>query len=232
MTELTDKIRSRGYWDAAILPLPYREDRFQYATLDGALARATVRLRGWPVPYIDHGAEIQRGQDWIGQEIDGDVTSHFEAWRFFMSGQFNQLRAVSADWRTGDQATPVPQGFDGDSVVEVWEILYYVTELFELAARFAMTGPPFERVKLLVHLYGLENRGLVVGQQNRAPFVTPYKATMSDYSRETILTSDALLGGASDAAIDMALEFFLRFGWQPPSDQLLEMQRELTQPGR
>lgn len=230
MSELTDKIRSRGYWDVSILPLPYEGDRYLYETLDGVLGRATVRLRGWPVPYIDAYSEPERGTDWIGQEVDGEATSHFEAWRFFMSGQFNQLRAVSADWRTGEAATHIPEEFDLASVIEVWEILYYITEVFELAARFAMGGPPYEQTKIVVRLNGLENRGLVVGQNNRAPFMSPYKATIADYFAEATISRDSLLGGASVAALEMAREFFLRFGWQPSSDQLAEMQAELTQP--
>ena len=90
-------------------------------------------MRGWPVPFVDHRAELLRGDDWTGQDIDAEIVSHYEAWRFFTSGQFNHLRAVSADWRTGQEATAVPVG--AHAVIEVWEILYYVTELFELAAR-------------------------------------------------------------------------------------------------
>jgi hypothetical protein len=53
-----------------------------------------VRLRGWPVPYIGLN-ELQRGRDLVGQDVDGLATGHFDAWRFFVSGQFNELRAVS-----------------------------------------------------------------------------------------------------------------------------------------
>ncbi|HEX3240306.1 MAG TPA: hypothetical protein VHR18_09245 [Solirubrobacterales bacterium] len=228
MNELIEKIKSKGYWDISILPEPFKADRYHYETLEGVLARATVRLRGWPVPYIDYNAGFKRGEDWIGQEIDGQVTSHYEAWRFFMSGQFNQLRAVSADWREGQEATPTPPEFDFASVIEVWEILYYVTEVFELAARFTMGGPPAEKMKIVVRLHGLKDRGLVVGQNNRSPFAFPYKATLPDYCVERVLSNDALLGGASEAAVQMSRDFFLRFGWQPSTEQLVEMQEELT----
>lgn len=231
VSELTDRIKSRAYWDAALLPEPYKPDRYLYETLDGVLARATVRLRGWPVPFIDTGSPLQRGEDWIGQEIDARGIAQDEAWRFFMSGQFNHLRSVSADWRTGDEATPNPPRFGYDRVIEVWEVLYYVTEVFELAARFAMGGPPQDRTKIVVTLHGLANRGLVVAQTNRTPFTSEYKATIPLYSQSTTLSRDTLLAEASDAAIQMSREFFLRFGWQPSTDQLAEMQRELTGTG-
>jgi hypothetical protein len=231
MSELTDKIKSRAYWDVAILPEPHKAERYLYETLDEVLARATVRLRGWPVPFIDSGSELERGEDWIGQEVDAQGLGQDEAWRFFMSGQFSQLRAVSADWRTGDEATPNPPRFNYERVIEVWEILYYVTEIFELAARFAMGGPAQDRTKIVATLHGLTNRGLVVAQNNRIPFASRYEATIPQYSRSTTLSRDALLAGASDAAIHMSREFFLRFGWQPSTEQLAEMQRELTGAG-
>lgn len=226
MTELTDKIKSRGYWDTAILPKPYRTDRYQYDTLGAVLARATVRMRGWPVPFINDREPIENGDDWIGQEWDGG--DHVEAWRFFMSGQFNQLRAVSADLRIGSgpqMETPVPDGFD--SVIEVWEILYYITEVFELAARFTIGGPPTESTTVSVCLNGLGNRALVVGMPGRrTPFFQPYRATIQQFKQERTLTSDELLADPSGLAVAVSREFFLRFGWPAASEQLIEMQQE------
>jgi hypothetical protein len=229
MTELTNKIRSKSYWDTAILPEPYKRDRYLYETLEGVIGRASVSMRGWPLPFINDRESVEHGDDWIGQGWDNEEFGHIEAWRFFMSGQFNQLRAVGADWRTGDMATRVPVDFECASVIEVWEILFYVTEVFELAARFTMGGPPAERTTIALRLHGLEDRALVVGAPNRSPFAVPYKATIPEFSQERTLTSDELLGDASGIAVDVAREFFLRFGWQPASEQLVEIQRELTE---
>jgi hypothetical protein len=231
MTELTDLIRSRGYWDTAILPRPYEAGRYQYDTLEGVLARATVRMRGWPVPFIAK-EQVEHGSDWIGQELDGASTGlgHVEAWRFFESGQFNQLRSVSADWRAGSGPqieTWVPDEFD--SVIEVWEILFYVTEVFELAARFTTSGPPVDATTIRVTLNGLQNRALVVGMPRRTPFFQPYGATIPDFCQERTVTSDELLADPSGIAIDVSRQFFLRFGWHAPSEQLVEIQRELTE---
>lgn len=231
MTELTNLIRSRGYWDTTISPEPYKADRYQYDTLEGVLARATVRMRGWPVPFIAN-EQLENGPDWIGQELDGATTGlgHVEAWRFFQSGQFNQLRSVSADWRVGDGPqieTRVPEGFN--SVIEVWEILFYITEVFELAARFTTGGPPVDTTTVSVTLNGLQNRALVVGMPRRVPFFQPYRATLSDFRQERTLTSEELLADPSGLAVSVSREFFLRFGWHAPSEQLVEIQRELTE---
>lgn len=226
MRAITDKIRSRGYWDVAIRPEPFIEGRVAYDALDEILIRAAVRLRGWPVPFIEFREELLRGDDWIGNDIDAQIVSAHEAWRFFTSGQLNHLRAISADWRTGNEATPVPDGFD--SVIEVWEILYYLTEVFELAARLAQSPAGGDRMSVDVRLNGLSGRGLVVADRRRAPFLTPRRTTSDTLTQTVTLSRDALIADGRGAAVEMAREFFLRFGWKPSIDQLTSHQRQLT----
>jgi hypothetical protein len=226
MSEVIEAIRSKGYWETTVRPLPRKVDRYDYGALEEILADSAVRLRGWPVPFVDHRAEFLRGEDWVGQDIDAQVVSHREAWRFFESGQLTQLRAVSADWRTGDEATPIPDGFA--SVIEVWEILFYLTELFELAARCAERLGPSERMAVGVDLFGLQDRALVVGQRNRIPFTTPYRSTLPSLSDEVIALRDDLRSESRSHAVDVARRMFLRFGWKPSRDQLVEQQMELA----
>jgi hypothetical protein len=227
VSETTDKIRSKGHWDVAIRPEPFRENRLDYEDLDEILAGAVVRLRGWPVPYIDHREQLLRGDNWIGQDVDAEIVAHYEAWRFFASGQFTHLRAISADWRTGPEGTPVPDGFD--AVIEVWEILFYVTEVFEVAARLVLGPAGDDRMTVDVRLNGLQSRGLVVGQPGRLPFMEPYRTTSESIRQTVTLSRDELVADTRVQAVKIAREFFLRFGWKPPIDQLAEHQRELTE---
>jgi hypothetical protein len=228
VSETIDKIKSRGYWDVSIHPVSFVRDRLAYEDLEQLLTRQTVRLRGWPVPYIDFREEVLRGDDWIGQDIDAEIVAHYEAWRFFTTGQFNQLRSVSADWREGNEATAVPSGFS--SVIEVWEILFYVTEVFELAARLALTDAGDQRMTVDVRLAGLTDRALVVGQQNRAPFVRPHRTTMPSIERTATMTRDDLVANPRLHAAQLSREIFLRFGWNPPLEQLSAHQAELDRP--
>lgn len=227
MTELTQKVRSKGHWDVAILPEPYEAKRYHYDTLEGVIGRASVQMRGWPVPYVTGPSEMERGADWIGSGTDWEEYGHVEAWRLFMSGQFNELRALSPDWAADGMTTAVPPGFS--TVVAVREILYYVTEVFELAARFTIGGPPVDTMRVVMTLHGLDQRALVVGQPNRASSFEPYRATISEFSQERTLARDEMVAEASNSAIDVSREFLLRFGWQPASELLAEMQKELTQ---
>jgi hypothetical protein len=227
VSEVTEKIRSKGFWDVSIRPRPFEENRVAYQELDEILARNVVRFRGWPVPFIDGRQELLRGDNWIGQDIDASVVSHYEAWRFFTSGQFNHLGSVSADWRTGQEATRMPQGFD--SAIEIWEILYHITEVFELAARLALTAAGGEATTIDVQLNALERRALVVGDPRRVPFFDPHYTNVPTLQHTVTLTRDQLIAEPRAHAVTVAREFFLRFGWKPSVEQLADQQRELTE---
>src|SRR4051812_30631305 len=113
MSELTDKIRSKGHWVVAIHPAAFVENRVPYEALDEIVPSISVRLRGWPVPYANPGRHEQmRGDNWVGQEVNAETVDMYEAWRFYTSGLFTHLRAVSADWRSAAEATRIEADFD------------------------------------------------------------------------------------------------------------------------
>jgi hypothetical protein len=226
MSEVVDKVRSRGYWDVVIRPAVYDAERVRYADLYDLLRAAVVHMRGWPVPFIDDHEAPTHGGAWIGQDIDAISVGHYEAWRFYTSGQFNQLRSVDVDWRSEAELMPTPT--PPEKVIEVWEILFYLTEVFELAARLALSPAGDDEMTLQVGLHGLAGRGLVVGQANRAPFFEPYKTGEDSLERSLTIFRKDLVAEPRGLAVDMASEFFARFGWRPPRKQLLEHQRELT----
>jgi hypothetical protein len=227
VSQVIEQIRSRGYWDIAIWPEPYQERRVDYGELRPLLTRLAVRMRGWPVPFIDDRADFLRENEWIGQDIDAAVVDHYEAWRFFTSGQFTQLRSVSADWREGREATAVPDG--ARAVIEVWEILYYLTEVFELAARLSLSPAGGERVTITATLHGVSERALVFGVPRYVPFMEPHRANTERIEQTKSFAQEELVGTARESAAAMAREFFLRFGWTADLDRLLAMQRELTE---
>lgn len=72
MSDLTDKIRSKEHWIVAIRPQLFVDGRVPYEDLDEIIPSLAVRLRGWPVPYANYDRhERVRGDDWVGQEVDG-----------------------------------------------------------------------------------------------------------------------------------------------------------------
>ena len=226
VSEVVDKVRSRGYWDVAIRPETYQDERVPYAELDEIVRAAEVRMRGWPVPYFDPREQPLRGANWIGQDVDATVVAHYEAWRFHTSGQFNHLRAIDADWRHTSEISPTPAS--DEKVIQVWEVLFYLTEIFEFAARLALGPSGDETMVVDVGLHGLAGRGLIVGQRNRAEFFQPYRTNETSLQQGVTATRQELIAKPRELAVDMAIEFFVRFGWKPSRDQLAEHQRELT----
>jgi hypothetical protein len=227
MSEVTEKIRSKGHWEVTIRPEPFEEDRVDYGELEQVLMRSAVRMRGWPVPFIDHRKQFLRGETWVGQDIDAEMVSHHEAWRYFTSGQFTQLRVISVDWREGQEAARVPEGYD--AVIEVWEILFYLTEVFELATRLALKEAGAEQVTIAARLNGMHNRGLIVGDDRRASFFEPYRYGRESLQSSVTLDRDKLVAESREQAVEMARQFFLRSGWKPTVDLLADYQRELTE---
>ncbi len=228
VSDVAAQIRSRGYWEVSVRPTSFDEGRVAYDDLDHLLANVVVRLRGWPVPYIDQRRPLLHAQDWIGQDVDSGVTWHSEAWRFFTSGQLNLLRAVSADWRSHQEATPIPEGFQ--SVIEVWEIVYYVTEVFELAARLSLSPAGDDEMTIEIDLNGLTGRALVVGQFGRVPFSQPYSTTSDRLGQTVIVQRDELVAEAQQRALEVSRDFFVRFGWKTSLEFLAGYQRQLTSP--
>jgi hypothetical protein len=56
VSTVTDRIKSRGYWDVRIRPGNFDSDRVPYEHLEQIISGAAVRLRGWPVPYVKFDA--------------------------------------------------------------------------------------------------------------------------------------------------------------------------------
>ena len=50
MSDVVEKIRSRGAWDVTIRPAAYEPNRMLYEHLEDVLEKSVVRIRGWPVP--------------------------------------------------------------------------------------------------------------------------------------------------------------------------------------
>ncbi|MFE4456097.1 helix-turn-helix domain-containing protein [Nocardia tengchongensis] len=222
---VVSKIKSRGHWMVSIRPERYQVDRLQHSQLDPALAAAVVRRRGWPVPFIDDRKLPTHGDDWIGQDIDAESVNEYESWRFFESGQFNHLRAVSAEWRMWPMPPVLPPGFE--SIIEIWEILYYLTELFELAGRLGLATAKGESMTIAVTLNLRPNTALIDDNPRHSHGIFPAPLYLSEKSMT--VTTENLVSEFGPLAARMAIDIFSRFGWNPTLQQLQILQRGLYQ---
>ncbi|MBA3842882.1 MAG: putative DNA binding domain-containing protein [Actinobacteria bacterium] len=222
-----DKVRSRGHWEIHVRPAVFEPDRVPYRELEETLTSAAVRLRGWPMPFIDYGRDMLRGTDWIGNDIDEPPTGRYETWRFLTDGEFAQLTAVAADWGHKFVGGEVPKGFA--SVVTVVETVFLMTEVYELAARLALGAAGADPMRVEVRLHNLAGRALIPGQVGRT-FMLPYKAPQGESVGQVgVYPRDELVGSASALAVSACEDFFARFGWQPNRWEIEAVQNQLKQ---
>ena len=97
MKAVRDRIQSRGYWHRVFQPIPFKEQRVEYARLFPLVQQTVVGYRGWGFPKINPGVPPEHGVDYVGHVFDWE--DRLEAWRFYMSGQFVSVQAFMLDWR-------------------------------------------------------------------------------------------------------------------------------------
>ena len=124
---------------------------------------------------------------------------------------------------TGAERTAVPQG--ARAVIEVWQILFYGTELAELAARLALLSGADE-FHLAAELHGMAGRALIAG--------TPARRHDADYISQLDVIGDArtmpvqqLTASPPQVAVDMSATLLAGFGWHAAPDVLRDHQAEL-----
>ncbi|WP_280314731.1 AlbA family DNA-binding domain-containing protein [Nocardia wallacei] len=202
---------SRAYWDVAIRPLPYDPERISRDTLNPIIAQSTVRLRGWPFPYMDQN--VQNWQDAIGCDVVSRNSLHEEQWRFFTSGQFLHRRILLADLE------------NRTDVVRVWEILFPLTEVVELAGRLATAMATPKTIAIEACLHGVAGRTLISDEPRRRLF--------DDYhTQDNVLTSTLevtvaeLVADARQLGVTMAKKIFQGFGFTPSDTVMSEYQHE------
>jgi hypothetical protein len=221
-TDQLSLIEGQGHWEISVRPERYQEIRIPFGDLTDFVTRHTVRLRGWPLPFVDNREPVMHGQTWVGQDVEPRVLPHAEAWRMFQSGQFLQKRVISADLEQDPQSPIAAAG----PIIQVWEILFYLTEVFELAARMALAVAVDESVHISARLTGMEGRQLVSGSWNR-DIDGIYISFTDVLAAEMTLATPDVIAGPRSRAITMAQEFLLRFGLRVPDEVLADWQAEL-----
>ena len=232
MSELLEKIRSRGHWRVVIRPGTFVEKRVSnISALYHILQKTSVQLRGWDFPHLDTRLQTHIDDDWIGQEPVWE--EYLESWRFYQSGQFVDFMGMEEDW--GDQSTlsPPEKGWKPGSYLSVESGVFSFTEIFEFAARLAMTDAGDEQMHLEIDLRGLKGRGLKFEVRRAgSSYRRILKADTEEIPYKVDLPRIQLVTEPSELALKPAVELFQRFGWDPGLDVLRDIQGELLHRGR
>ena len=216
-------IVASGHFDAGIKPGPYDDSRLAPAQLEDFLHRHTVRMRGWPLPYMDGQQPVRRYGTWIGQEYAG--RRHQEAWRLFTSGHFLHRRVLVSDLVDDHELAADAHGATGSVVV--WDVLLYAVELVELAARFA-TDLACDDVSIELGLANIDGRQLISGKWERE-LHGPYLVAANRLQARARVTSVDVLGNPRGIAVSIVQNLLGQFGLNVADQVLMDWQEETLQ---
>jgi hypothetical protein len=226
MSDLTDSIRSKGHWFIRIRPATFEPKRIpEYSALESIISRTAVRLRGWDFPHVGRYEELHRGFDWIGHETDWEY--YREAWSLYQSGQFAYLLGIHEDWADRSQGWGPPKRLqEHGGLLGVGDTLFRFTEVFEFAARLAVTEAGDDSMYVGVDVKGLQNRSLWVDDPNRGSMEHWYTAHFDVYPYQEVVRRSVLVAEARELALKATLELFQRFGWTPSIELMRSQQAE------
>lgn len=204
------KLRTRGYWRVVIRPTTFRKDQIPNdADLFRIIERNSVRLRGWDYPHVDYQSQPLRGPDWVGQEFDCE--DEIEVWRFHKSGQFVHFFAITGDWRDHSTCRPADPRWSPGRHMYYVQTLYSFLEIFEFAARLALSPAGAPPMRVEIDLKGLEGRHLV-SEEVMVPLRGTYATEMSEWNHRWEGSQTELIARPGELAAEAAQEFFARFG--------------------
>ena len=230
MSELLERIRSRGYWKAIIRPTTFIEKRVDpRSDLLPILEKNAVEIKGWSFPHVDRVLGVDEGPDWIGQELArGDV---LEFWRFYQSGQFIYYFGMPEDWAT--YPSPWLQSDDGVRrvMLDVGDVVLRFAEIFEFAARLAFTQTWNEGSHIEVVVDNLDNHFLQLPELGSDKVARTPRARVPKMQYAKDFSGEELLAAAGELSLDPALRVFSLFGWAPKIDVVRDLQIERLRRG-
>lgn len=225
-TTVLQKIRSRGYWKVVIRPTAFEERRIpQQADLYPIVRDNSVQLRGWDYPHVDHSSPPQRGDDWVGQEYDrGD---DIEVWRLYQSGLFVHFFTIAGDWRDRSICSPADEGWDPGREIFYLATLNSFVEIFEFAARLALSPAGAGVMRVHIEMEGLKDRRL--SEQNRAfRFHKNCRFDGERWEHAWEGPQADLIAGRRELAAVAARDLFARFGLEVSGVMMRELQKRMA----
>ena len=236
MSEILEKILSRGYWRVVIRPYSVTENRETRVpdtnALHHILERTAVERRAWGFPKLYNLTLPEFGSDWIGHEVDWH--HHVELWRFYQSGQFIHYSGIEQDWRNQSTLWPPDDDWQPGAVLNAGDALLRIDEVFELASRLVFTQAGDDAMHFEISVHGIEGRDLEPSIRRGGP-VHPYpyklKASVKEWSYKVGLWQIQVMGDSKEQALQPAVELFKCFGWEPGLWMLRDMRTELLRRG-
>lgn len=217
-----ESIVKMPHWEVQFRPITYEKERITpFSELIKTLQSCKTTMRGWVYPYVSDSP--QRGPNWITSEID--YSSYKEYCRFYQSAQFWHIyRIQELDFdRTyanfgiigKKDNSGSPPGF-----LYIANTIRNIAEIYEFASRLAQKGAYSAQLDVSISLRRIKGFVLAAG-------IDRGWAQYCEYSGESLsrihrIGCDQLIAHTDEIAIESAVWFFERFGWQNPSKQMLK----------
>jgi len=220
-----DKIRLRGHWRVAIRPDSFQRDRIaDRSELFRIVERNSVRLRGWDYPHIDYENQPQQGVDWVGQECEWE--DQIELWRLYQSGQFIHFLALCGDWRDRSTIwTPEP-GWRPGQFLYYLDTIYTLLEIFEFAARLALSVAGAPVMVVQIDLKALQGRRLTTTDSSIA-LRRDYRTNSAEWNYRWQGSQTALIAEPRELAATASRDLFAGFGLNVTDEVLRRLQERI-----
>ncbi len=220
-----DRIRTRGYWRVVIRPATFEERHIPNdSDLFQIVERNSVRLRGWDYPHIDDQSPPLGGTDWVGQEYER--RDEIEVWRLYRSGQFVHFFALAGEWRDHSTTWPPEPGWQPGRCLHYIQTIYSFVEIFELAARLALSPAGATSMRVEIDLVGLQGRQ-IVETDSRFRFDRTYDTRLPVWKYLWEGTQTELIARPRELAAVASRDLFTRFGLEVSAETLARRQAEL-----
>jgi hypothetical protein len=211
---LLERIRELGHWRLVVRPLSPLAERLSLRECLELVERNRVSLRGWDFPHISHRQDneggTERGREYVESWCDWQWFLEF--WRMHRSGQFLAYNVLQGE-------AEAVENQDGVRWLNVVDTIYTISEFVEFAHRLANVGTYRGGYLLDLSLRNTGGRRLSAGR-GRMPFWDDQSTNAETIQIERRVDADAVEAGAISTSLDVLLELFDAFGWNPDRNQI------------
>jgi len=227
LTDLLDKIHSKGYWRIVIRPTIFEKERIPSLTqCKKIIEEAVVLFRGWDYQHFD-SSFINNNIDSI--ELSREFMNNIEYWKFFQSGQFVHHFVCSEDHVEKRKMKGLHIDITEGKYLSILSTLYTITEIFQFTSRLILKDILTPSVELTIGLHGMRDRQLFFWEPGRY-LSGVYKSTIPDIVFNKTYSCDKILESAPQIAMEVTIWIFERFNWPHESKVIFpEEQKKLLE---
>lgn len=208
---LLNKIQGFGHWRVNFRPVVPLDPQLTFQQCFELVRDNAVSIRGWDFPHLSHRQDDEgsgsRGDTYHENWCDWYGFNEF--WRMYKSGQFLSYNALRED--TKEEGRP--------GTLSIIGTIYSMTEFIEFAHRLYKAGPYRDGVNIAIELRKSANRFLDVGP-SRMPFFDRKETSAETIRLERSLDAETMRDDHQSMAVDLLLELFDYFGWNPTREQI------------